>query len=442
MSTVWFYIIDEREHGPIESKTLKLLAEVGQITPNTLVRKATSKNWAEAHQVKQLFGASSSTQQTTDVAPISEQSCNAKREIAVPVQPPKINIVAPPILNEDLNPNNAAAGELDGENIAVEHVSSKRPMVFVLVLVGLILLTIPTAWILYSKPTTTAGNAKSQVNHPPAANANLSASANSRSEKNRPPNHSKEINDVFTKQSQWIDPTNEQFQLTSNAGLSITHVWVDTQQTEQILLNVVIRIENRNKSTALLLQRQFANQNEADRPDKLSPYVPLISLAAGNGHTLDSETKLVNRTIPMASAIRETYQITLTAEQAAELDQLQVAVPKAWVNRSGYWGFKIPQIMVASTKPVQAPLQIASEPDATSGNPRNAQPNVVGGENNGGTKSPADGKGVLPPSPFGNNPPVAKPNGDQPSTLDELRSQIDQQEKKRDPKPHGDALQK
>ena len=466
MSTEWFYRIGEQEHGPVESKTLKLLAEVGQIAPNTLVRKTTSKSWTEAQHVKQLFDADKSSQRSIAAPPIIEQSSDSEYEQAVPVQPPpqvravnepppiiptaelvtpesdtftpQINIVTTASLNgaamdDSPSPNNAT----DDNNIKKNNNTSKRPLMSVLTLAGLIILTIPTAWYLYSEPTTTDGKASTQVNYPPAPNANLSTTANSRSTAISRPNHSRLINNVFTKQSQWIDPTNGQFQLTRDARLSITHVWLDTQQTEQPILNIVIKIENRNKSTELSLQRQFANQNAADRTNELSPYVPLIRLTTGDGHALDSEAELVNRTIPMASEISETYQITLTVEETAKLDQLRVAVPKAWFNKSGYWGFEIPQVMITSTKPTQTPVQIASEPNSASGNLANAQPSNVGGENSAATKPPADGKGVLPPPPFGNNTTQAKPkNGDQPTTIQDLQSQIDL-EKKRVPVPRG-----
>ena len=88
MSKEWFYKIDEHEHGPIESKTLKLLAEVGQITPSTLVRKAASKSWTKAHHVKQLFDAQPPSQQAIDTPPIIGQASDSECEKAVPVKHP------------------------------------------------------------------------------------------------------------------------------------------------------------------------------------------------------------------------------------------------------------------------------------------------------------------------------------------------------------------
>nr|MCS5632306.1 DUF4339 domain-containing protein [Pirellulaceae bacterium] len=341
MSTEWFYRIGEKEHGPVAGKTLKLLAEVERITPDTLVRKSTTKSWTEAHHVKQLFDAHKS-HQNIDAPPIIGQSADYQhakdlhghpppqiRAIAEPppiiptaelatesdVFAPQINIVTAPHFEESAkadspNSNYAAVGE-NAKN------SNRRPLILVLTLLGLIVLTIPTAWYLYSEPTITDGNASTQANYPPAPNANLATTENS------PPDHSPLINNVFSKQAQWIDPTNDQFQLTRDARLSIAHVWLDTQQSEQPILNIVIKIENRNRSTALSLQRQFVNQIATNRPNELSPYVPLIRLATGDGHLLDSEAKLVNRTIPVSSEISETYQIALTVEQSAELGKLR-----------------------------------------------------------------------------------------------------------------------
>jgi hypothetical protein len=453
MSTEWFYRIGEQEHGPVAGKTLKMLAEVEQITPNTLVRKSTSKSWTEAHHVKQLFDAHNS-HQNIDAPPIIGQATDSQHAKDLPGHPPpQIRAVAEPApiiptaelatesdvfapqINIVTAPHFEGSAKTDSPNSNNDDVgenakkSTRRPLILVLSLLGLIVLTIPTAWYLYSEPTITDGNTSTQTNYPSAPNANIANTENS------PPDHSQLINNVFSKQAQWIDPTNDQFQLTGDARLSITHVWLDTQQSEQTILNIVIKIENRNRSTALSLQRQFANQIAMNRPNELSPYVPLIRLATGDGHLLDSEAKLVNRTIPVSTEISETYQIALTVEQSAELGQLRVAVPKAWFNKSGYWGFEIPPVMITMSKPPEAPVQIASEPNPASDNLVDTQPGVVG---NG--DSVANGKGVLPPSPFGNNATEAKPkNGDQPTTIQNLQSQIGL-EKKRGPEPRGDEL--
>ena len=455
MSTEWFYRIDENEHGPIESKTLKLLAEVGQITPSTLVRKAASKSWTKAHHVKQLFDAQTPSQQAIDTPPIIGQASDSECEKAVPVKPPsqvrvvteppsiissaelvppesdafapQINIVPTPNLNraaKEGSPNHA-----DDDNIN-NNSSSKRPVTLVLTLVGLIILTISTAWYLYSEPTTTGRNATAQASYPLTPNTHLSPAADSRS---TAPSHSTVINNVFTKQSQWIDPTNDQFQFARDARLSITHVWMDTRTTEQPILNIVIKIENRNISSELSLQRQFANKNATDHTIELSPYVPLIRLSTGDGHTLDSEAELVTRTIPKGSEISETYQIALTIKQTAELDQLLVAVPKAWFNKSGYWGFKIPHVMITSVEPKETPIQIASDPNLASGNLGTNQPKNVDNEK-AGPNPLSEEKGELPLSPFGNDTPEAIPkNGGQPENIAELQATLDAKKPQRVP---------
>jgi len=572
MSTEWFYRIDEQEHGPVAGKTLKLLAEVGQITPNTLVRKSTSKSWNEAHHVKQLFDAHNS-QPKIDAPPIIGQSADSQHAKTSPGQPPpqiravaesptiiptaelatesdvfapQINIVTASHFegsakNDSPNSNNAAAGE-NAKNKNRRPLRKTRSPLLLLCIVIVVIL-IPVGIILYRNiqfdkihqqafdKYERAANTYNQrlvlanneldiftaladgnpsispeewevhiqkhkllgieayiqaekafdvysstylaFGREPPSNEKFPYPASPPLSKDFPrsypnwselfgrsvwtpevrteiaslngvtdigntennPNHSLLINNVFSEQAQWIDPTNDQFQLTRDARLSIAHVWLDTQQTEQPVLNIVIKIENRNRSTELSLQRQFVNQIATNRPNEFNPYVPLIRLATGGGQLLDSEAKLVNRTIPVSSEISETYQIVLTVEQSAELDQLRVAVPKAWFNKSGYWGFEIPQVMIATSKPTESPVQIASEPNPN-GNLVDTQSSVVGGEEN-----VADGKGVLPPSPFRNETTKAKPkNGDQPTTIQDLQSQIDL-EKKRVPEPRGDEPQ-
>jgi hypothetical protein len=465
MSTEWFYRIDEQEHGPVAGKTLKLLAEVGQITPNTLVRKSTSKSWNEAHHVKQLFDAHNS-QPKIAAPPIIGQSADSQHAKTSPVQPPpqiravaesptiiptaelatesevfapQINIVTATHFegsakNNSPNSSNAAGGN-----------AKNRRLLFVGILLTLCIGSFLFMFFLmdgtFSNNTNRSVWKRTKAEHdtykkivrelPSLEEDRRTNSVNAT--ESLPPDHSLLINNVFSKQAQWIDPTNGQFLPTRDALLSITHVWLDTQQTEQPILNIVIKIENRDKSIELPLQRQFANQN-ADRTHELSPYVPLIRLTTGDGQLLDSDAKLVNRTIPVSSEISETYQIALTVKQSAELGQFRVAVPKAWINKSGYWGFEIPQVMITTSKPTESPVQIASEPNP-SGNLVDTQSGVVGGEEN-----VDDGKGVLPP-PFPSKTTKAKTkNGDQPTTIQDLQSQIGL-EKKRVPEPRGDEPQ-
>ena len=92
MASKWYYRIGDEKHGPVESEALKLLAEVGQITPNTLVQKEGAKSWAEASRVQGLFKAS--TNDTVNPPPILDESVSHKppvipvaTEFAYKVQP-------------------------------------------------------------------------------------------------------------------------------------------------------------------------------------------------------------------------------------------------------------------------------------------------------------------------------------------------------------------
>jgi len=55
--TQWYYRDGEQERGPVDNATLKRLARKGTLTPNTLLRKAKSKEWRRVGKAPALFGA-------------------------------------------------------------------------------------------------------------------------------------------------------------------------------------------------------------------------------------------------------------------------------------------------------------------------------------------------------------------------------------------------
>lgn len=55
MPTTWYYQSQNGSFGPISSADLKLLAENGEITPKTTVRKGSDGGWVPATKVKGLF---------------------------------------------------------------------------------------------------------------------------------------------------------------------------------------------------------------------------------------------------------------------------------------------------------------------------------------------------------------------------------------------------
>jgi len=55
MATEWFIKRDGKQHGPFASAQLKRLAENGQVTPDTEVKRGTDRSWFTARSVRGLF---------------------------------------------------------------------------------------------------------------------------------------------------------------------------------------------------------------------------------------------------------------------------------------------------------------------------------------------------------------------------------------------------
>ena len=95
----WFYQTAERQQsGPIDSKELRLIAEAGIVTPNTLVRKGASGGWVRAENVRGLF------QRSTRSPPSSSM---VKATLVQPPAPPPL----PPALRESGGPTRSVGGE-------------------------------------------------------------------------------------------------------------------------------------------------------------------------------------------------------------------------------------------------------------------------------------------------------------------------------------------
>ncbi|PQO27592.1 hypothetical protein C5Y96_18875 [Blastopirellula marina] len=55
MKNNWYYKQDGKQYGPVDSRTLKQLADEGKIHPNTLVMREGQEKWVKAEKVKGLF---------------------------------------------------------------------------------------------------------------------------------------------------------------------------------------------------------------------------------------------------------------------------------------------------------------------------------------------------------------------------------------------------
>jgi hypothetical protein len=67
---IWYYAVDDQEHGPITSAQLKSLAEAGKLKPDDLVWREGLDDWKPAREVSGLFAAGQkTTPRTTEPAP-------------------------------------------------------------------------------------------------------------------------------------------------------------------------------------------------------------------------------------------------------------------------------------------------------------------------------------------------------------------------------------
>ncbi len=452
MSTQWFYRVSDQEHGPVEGKTLKLLAEVGQITVHTLVRKAESKSWTEAKHVKQLFDPQSAP---ALVPPVLEQPVKVKpaaRVRAVEETPP------PPVI-EALNTSPSP-----GIPIAVHHGEStskqgilksrqkkKNTWALILTLTGFIMVAIPAVWLLYENPFATES---SRVTTDIDTAANLSTqqiSKNGSLENTTAHDKDHAIQDALRGVRAWQDATEAKINIAGDAAVTITQAWLDPStnetgdqdvETTTGILTVVVKTENLDSTAELSLQRQFANQNTHSNIPSLNPYLPLAQSSNGDAAPLQLEAPLQNRVVPVGGFITETFLFKVDTRQ---IEPLHIAIPRAWFNKSGYLGFEIPRVMIAAAEPrsstvTDKPIQVANQPTGAKSDAIVKPP-----EGTGEPQKPVspDNTGQLPPSPFGtkdqppSNPAQDPKNGDQPGTIQDLQSEI-RNEKNRDKDPPGD----
>ena len=60
MAEGWYVLVNNVEHGPIPSETLKQLARNSMVSPNTPVKLGASGTWVPADHVKGLFASTTS----------------------------------------------------------------------------------------------------------------------------------------------------------------------------------------------------------------------------------------------------------------------------------------------------------------------------------------------------------------------------------------------
>ena len=443
MASKWYYRIGDDKNGPIESKALKLLAEVGQITPNTLVQKEGAKSWAEASRVKGLF--TSSTTDTVNPPPIlGEDDSNeppvipVATEFAYKVKPSKPVPVAagvsePPPMVAPAVITHAEGGESHKEFL--EHKRRRRsnmPLLFTLL--GIFVVTGVGGTLYYNFES------DSPAVTPTTSTASNSQVASALPVIEEPAKSNGPEQQVFLSIRSFSDASRARMRLADGqVQLRIIEVWLSKSEKKvdgktmpsELTMNVLLETENLDATNTFILNRE-SSVHAGD--DHLNPYVALAQ--NGTDEFLSLQQTLKTQTIPPGGKISETLSFVLNS---GELQQFKLAIPLAWFRQTGYTGYSIPDVMIADAPSVASVAQIPGTQrdknviEEVPGNPIVGQAQSSKTSDDLNTKEAvADTKpkenengGKLPPPPdFGiPNKPDGE-NGDQPEDFNSLQKSI------------------
>ncbi len=339
MALKWYYRVGDEKQGPIESKALKLLAEVGQITPNTLVQKEGAKNWAEASRVKGLFKPQSSDSMT---APLVLNNSNDDKSSAIPIATEYAFKVAPSI--SEMPPIVITNPEgIDSGREFIEHKRRRRStMPLILTVTGIFL-----AIGLVIK------FASSERIIPVQESAQAPKLKETRSDiKSKPVKPTQPEEQVFLGIRSYSDGSKSRTRLAnSNVQMRITKVWLakseNTVDAEAIspefTMHLLLETENLDIDNEFTLNRESAVRSDAN---SLDPYAPLARNGAERFLTLTKA--LSTRTIPAGGKIIEKLSFTMNSDK---IENFKLAVPLAWFRQTGYLGYNIPNVMVSRDSP-------------------------------------------------------------------------------------------
>ncbi len=422
MASKWYYRVGDEKQGPIESKALKLLAEVGQITPNTLVQKEGAKSWAEASRVKGLFEPKQSDSVTAP--PVLD---NSKQDEApnIPVATEYAYKVAPDslLMTQGQGGTNVTVN-VDNESHKRQR-KSTMPLIFTVVGIFVVLGLGSFFYYHFETETTIPIQGSAQV-------PNAKQTPSSLQSRTAPPEEQ-----VFLGIRSYSDGSKSRTRLANNkVQMRITDVWLAKSEKTvdgiaippEFTIHVLLETENLNTNDEFILNRESAVRFDTD---SLNPYTAL----ARNGaeQFLTSTEALSTRTIPAGGKVVEKLSFTMDSDQ---LEDFKLAVPLAWFRQTGYMGYSIPNVMVGHDS---AEVTVAHPPDSSLDDPTNSLKENSGHAIPGQTtlEPPVSGKvaageesvkkknGQLPPPPdFGIPTKPTGKNGDQPEDIKSLQNSI------------------
>ena len=434
MASKWYYRVGDDQHGPIESKALKLLAEVGQISPHTLVQKEGAKSWAEASRVKGLFDSDSLSAPPV-IESAEEETVPTATEIPYKVAPapqvpvaaavePNPHVIAPAVLTSD-----------EKQESGREYLEYKRrrksamPLLFTMA--GIMVVAGIGSFLIFTYEGSTSDQSPTPTNNTGLVSQSPSAT----------PLEVSEEEQVFRTIRSFSDASNAKKRLPNGKiQIQITEVWITKSEktvdgvslSPEYSMNVLLETENLDNVNAVTVHRESAVASDTD---SMNPYQPLARNGKHGVATL--KTALQSLSIPAGGRITETLTFKLASD---ELDNFQIAIPLAWFRQSGYIGYNVPDVMVSGNSQASANIALQS-PDVSapenSETPEQAPGNAIVGQAASNPPSPTEdspkpeaqvgpeGNGQLPPPPdFGipNKPEGA--NGDQPENINSLQQSI------------------
>ena len=300
MASKWYYRVGDDQHGPIESKALKLLAEVGQISPHTLVQKAGAKSWAEASRVKGLFDSDSLSAPPV-IESAEEETVPTATEIQYKVAPapqvpvaaavePNPHVIAPAVLTSD-----------EKQESGREYLEYKRrrksamPLLFTMA--GIMVVAGIGSFLIFTYEGSTSDQSPTPTNNTGLISQSPSAT----------PLEVSEEEQVFRTIRSFSDASNAKKRLPNGKiQIQITEVWITKSEktvdgvslSPEYSMNVLLETENLDDVNTVTVHRESAVASDTD---SMNPYQPLAR--NGKHGVAKLKTALQSLSIPAGGRI-------------------------------------------------------------------------------------------------------------------------------------------
>ncbi len=126
---IWYYAVDDQEHGPVTSAQLKSLAEAGKLKPDDLVWREGLDDWKPAREVSGLFagGQKAAPRTTEPAAPPPSAASPITAPARSPAEKPTAVPKLEPVGSDASMPSPDPRHPIDGPPNAFSTASRTRP---------------------------------------------------------------------------------------------------------------------------------------------------------------------------------------------------------------------------------------------------------------------------------------------------------------------------